>query len=777
MSKSLYLNYSSDVSGNKPYKFVVPLDQTLKLNSDTKLALHNVDITRPLIVLDQNEEFIISLNQFGTKDIITTQSIVDPDNPTQTILFSGGLSKILEPSDVYLFETSQFKKSFNMGNQFYMKLLPNIKVKIPKGIYSKNNFLEILANEANKALISQFRAQCPQFYNTLKFAVVNDGSKTFLGLYNFCNQMPVRISSASATDIPNIVNSNNLNDDNISSIKVADFDLIPGNLAYPSTDRFLVNSEITIALDDDASPNWDTFAFVNSSINVLNNKQDNLTDRQNSGLQASFNFNETGQDEYLLGFLSQAYQMTNWTNKAQPDLYTLKNINSIEIPKCYCGIYFRKETDGVFIHVIGTSNPYYAVDTFTNPDDPVETGRYTCYRNSITPIEDMIVLYSTFIPTTSTSGEIEKAIYGIELYYRYSTNSKTLVYQNADLNPGADFIAPGKYSENARVYFRVYCSNGIDSKTNNRVLFDSKTIDYYFSHELLNDNYRIINPNNYWSATLNNGAKRDLLANTGIAGGFVPFLAAANVDESDFSGFYNCCFNPTRLFDYNQARNNAELWDEPANITRPDLPIPYVPAYRSTDLNRAVPILGKSDYLPIGIYSYGFSNLSPTLAKVLGGINFSLSEIIDISIEKMIELENTNTSQSKRAAFDGYSPNRFAFDVNAELGLFTLFSDGNKYHIIIKNIPLDVLANIKDTGPAKRQNIIYTLRQTDLNISQVETNNLQISHYCQFPKFLSIYNKGEINLQYIEVEIRNADTGKYAEEITDCSLEILFNQN
>jgi hypothetical protein len=69
---------------------------------------------------------------------------------------------------------------------------------------------------------------------------------------------------------------------------------------------------------------------------------------------------------------------------------------------------------------------------------------------------------------------------------------------------------------------------------------------------------------------------------------------------------------------------------------------------------------------------------------------------------------------------------------------------------------------------------LYTLRQTDINISQVETNNLQISHYASYPKYLSIYNKGEINLQYVEVEIRNADTGKYAEEIIDCTLEVLI---
>lgn len=768
-TKSLYLNYSNNV-GNKPYKFIVPLDQTLVLKSNSKLALHNIDITRPIIVLDSDESFIISLNYYGTTDTITTLNVNDPDTGIN-YSYSSGLGKILSPSDINTYEINPYKKTFCLGNPYYFKLVPNIKVVIPKGIYSKNNFLETVCNEANKSLISQFRIQCPQFYNTFKFAVVNDGSKTFLGLYNFCNQVPARISSASLDDIPDIVNSFNLNDDNISEIIVPDFQVIPSNLAYPSADRYLVNSEITLKLDGNAPDNWSTFCFLNSSVNILNNKQDNLTDRQNSGLQCSFNFDEVNEDEYFMGFLSQAYQIKNWAVKNTPDTYELKSLNNIPIPKAYCGLYFLKENEGVFIHVVGTSNPYYAVDTFTDPDDPDNTGRFTCYRNSITPIEDMIVLYSTYVPTTSQI--IEKTIYGIEFYYRYATNSKVLYYQNSE--PQLDFENPGKFSENCRVYFRVYCSNGIDSKTNNRVLFDSKTVDYYYSHEMLNDNYRIINPNNFWSANLE-GQKRDYVANSGISGGFVPFLACKDIIESEYSGFYNCSFNATRLFDYNQARNNQKIWNEPIDPELPEL-APYVPAYRQSDLDNPIQILGKSDYLPIGIFSYGFSNMSTTLSKIFGGISSQLTAIQDLTMPEIINIEDDLTIQGKKAAYDGLNPSRFPFDLNAELGIFTLYNEGSKYHIILKNIPLDVIANIKDTSTSRRQNIIYTVRQSDTNISTNESNNLTISNYPAFPKYLSIYNKGDINLQQIEVEIRNADTGLLAEEIEDCSVEILINEN
>ena len=769
-TKSLYLNYSENV-GNKPFKFIIPLDQTLKMKSDSKIALHNVDITRPIIVLNNDESFVISLNYYGTTDTITTVTIPNPSVPGTFLSYSSGLDKILSPSDVYELELSQFKKTFSIGNPYYFKLVPNINVVIPKGIYSKNNFLEVVCSEANKSLITQFRDQFPQFYNTFKFAVVNDGSKNFIGLYNFCNQVPVRISGAEDVDIPGIVNSVNLNDDNISNIEVPDFDIIPSNLAYPSSDRYLLNSEITIQLDADAGDNWSTFCFMNSSVNILNNKQDNPTDRQNSGLQASFNFNETGQDEYFMGFLSQAYQMKNWTTKNTPDLYQIKMLNNIELPKAYCGLYLRKETDGVFLHVVGTSNPYYAVDTFTNPNDPTETGRFTCYRNSITPIEDLVVLYTTFIPTESQL--IDKGIYGIEFYYRYSTNSKVLFYQNT--LPLGDLENQGKYLENVRVYFRVYCTDGVDSKLNNRTLFDSKSVDYYFSHEMLNDNYRIINPNNFWSANIDVD-KRDYVATSGVAGGFVPFLACQNVTESEFSGFYNCTMNATRLFDFNQARNNAPLFNEPTLETQPEL-TPYVPAYRADDLDTPVPILGKSDYLPIGVFSYGFSNMSTVLSRILGGISNQLTTIQDLSVSQIIENENNIFTQGKKAAFDGFNPSRFPFDLNAELGLYTLYTEGSKYHIILKNIPLDVLANIKDTGVSKRQNIVYTVRQSDTNISTNESNNLTISHYPTFPKMLSIYNKGDLNLQQIEVEIRNADTGLLATEIEDCSLEILISEN
>jgi hypothetical protein len=127
--------------------------------------------------------------------------------------------------------------------------------------------------------------------------------------------------------------------------------------------------------------------------------------------------------------------------------------------------------------------------------------------------------------------------------------------------------------------------------------------------------------------------------------------------------------------------------------------------------------------------------------------------------------------------YGGFTTARFPFDINSELGITKIFTEGNKYHIIIKNIPLAALANVKDTGNAKRQNIVYTLRQSDSDLTNIETNSLEITHYPNFIKYLSMYNNNEVNINFIEVEIRNAETGKYAEEITDCSLEILFSNS
>jgi hypothetical protein len=735
MVKSIYLNYQADNQGNKPYKFVVSLDETLKLPKNSEVALHNVELERPIITLDTDQSFYIYLNPYGGN------SQEHQDFSVEDNLVS---NYTLTPAEVLAYETETDQKKTFQCNSFYRNLLPNIYISIGKGVYSKNGFLETVAFQANQQILEFFRGNLIQFYNPYRFAVVNDGEKTFLGLYNESKLIPGRISSVPGTYIPDIVNSNNMSDDGLSSIKIADFTTTPSNLAYPSAQRYLINTERSIYLDANADNIYTSFCFLNSSVNILNNKQDNLTDRQNSGLQFTLNFSEAGQDEYFAGFLSQCYQMTHWPDKNVPQLIEIKGLDGIELPTCYCGLYFRKEADGVFLHVVGVANPYYAVDTFDDPELPAD--RYLCYRNSTTPIEYMNVLYSTFIPTSTSIKE--KGVYGIEFYYRYSKQNKSLVYQNA---AEQSFIP-----ENVRIYFRVYCGNGIDSKTNNRVIFDSRTIDYYFSHEMLKENYLIFNPDSMQSAVFADAGvlKRDIVANLGVAGGFVPFLAMANVAETGSEGFYNLYFNATRLYDYQQARTIPDPND---NL----LETGYFRAAPAVE----VEILGKYDYLPLGIYSYGFGDMNPQIARIFGTIPST---------------PMTPDPASALSAYNGFSPNRFPFDINAELGIYSLFTEGNKYHIILKNIPLAAMANTayqSDTSKARRQNIVYTVRQSDLNITNVETNSLTITHYPHMLKYLSLYNNNDINLNSIEVEIRNATTGKYAEELTDCSLEILFNEN
>ena len=745
MVKSIYLNYQADNQGNKPYKFVVSLDETLKLGKNSEVALHNVELERPIITLDEPESFYILINQNGVL-VDTPDNFIDDE-------FNAAL---LTPDQVNTYETQLKQQITFQSNPFYNNLVPNIYVEIPAGIYSKNMFLEILQDKANTSLKSFFSEKLPQFYNTYKFAVVNDGSKVFLGLFNECKLQTVKISDATDEMSPDIVNSVNLVDTNISDIVVADFANPPNNLAYPTVNlagntqlTYTVNTDKTIELAAAAGNNWNTFAFMNSSVNILNNKQDLLTDRQNSGIQFSLGYDDAGSEEYFVGFLSQSYQQTHWTAKNQPDTVIIEQLNA-EVPLAYCGLYFKKDaaSGNLFMHVVGTSNPYYAVDTFNNPFlDPPADGRYLCYRNSVTPIEEMNVLYSTVIPESTAVKN--KSMFGIEFYYRYSTNSKNLIYKNYfdEISAG---LKPSDYQpENFRLYFRVYTTGGIDSKTNNRILFDSRAIDYYFSHEMAIDNYNIVNPTSTNSAVfLNAGLEntRDAAWNTGVSNGLVPFIACKNVADAT-GGFFNMNMNSTRLCDY----ENAKVLDDPV--------YDEIGYYKADPLTQ-IDITAKYNYLPIGIFSYGFAEVTPLLARILG--------------------TSPLATQTSTSAFTGFNPNRFPFDINAELGISQIFTEGNKYHVILKNIPIAASANTAygvDTSKARRQNIVYTVRQSDLNITNVETNSLTISHYPHMLKYLSLYNNNDINLNSIEVEIRNATTGKYAEEITDCSLEILFNQN
>jgi len=763
MVKSIYLNYSEQVAGNEPYKFVVPLDETLKLLKGELVGLHNVEVSRPLIVFNEDQTFWIFLN----KDNQLPNPAV-PNTFTPEFVFSETLPTTQSVAE---YTQAESKETYET-NPYYRKLIPNIPVVIPKGQYSKNAFLEILETKANESLLRFFDTNLPQVYNAYKFAVVNDGEKVFLGLFNESKLIPAKINNTSVDAVPNIVNSNNMEDNGVTQIVVADFAVVPSNLAYPSIGIYPINTEISLTPDGNVANNWNTFAFLNSSVNLLSNKQNIDTDRQNSGLTFGLGFSDAGTTEYFVGFLSQAYQMTHWPAKNTPQTSVLQQLGGIDVPLAYCGAYFKQTPDGVMMYVLGTSNPYYAVDTFVPPGQQPEDGvRRLCYRNSVTPIEEMIVLYSSIINDYDIVKS--KGQFTIEFYYRYSTNSKVLLYKNYQYIPeGANVynIDYLKSPENFRLYFRVCTTNSFDTKTNNRVLFDSRSIDYYFSHEMLNDNYKIVNPsqiNQPYFVVDEVDYKRDAASNTGIPNGMVPFLLMKNITSlTTLPGFYNVYMNATRVFSYESAPEIPQYIIDPGNPGA-DPPIPPITqdlyaesGYYAADLNDEILIEGKLDYIPLGIFSYGFTDMTEQISKVLGSsIAYSIS------------------NYNPKLTFAGFSPNRFPFDINAELGISTMFTEGNKYHIILKNIPLAALANIKDTGNAKRQNIVYTLRQSDANLTNVETNALTITHYPSFIKFLSMYNNNDVNINNIEVEIRNADTGKYADEITDCSLEILFSNS
>lgn len=780
MPKSIYLNFPNtdptQKGGDLPYRFIVPLDETIKLNPKCEVALHNVEVERPLIVLNSTEQHVFYININNTENPLDAYPY---DETLPANLVDGEYQQwILTPDQVDTFETTANQRITFQCNPFYNRIMPNIKVVLPYGIYSKNQFLETLQDEANKAISNYFATVLPQFYNPYKFAVVNDGSKVFLGLFNESKLFPVKISDATTAMSPGIVNSVGLVDTSISDIVVADYINAPNNLAYPvqqflgaaeTARTYRLNTDKSISLGAVAGNNWNTFAFMNSSVNVLNNKQDLLTDRQNSGIQFSLGLAEGENEEYFVGFLSQAYQQTHWTNKAQPDTTIIEQLNSA-IPLAYCGTYFKKDatTGNLYLHVVGTSNPYYAVDTFTNIADPPVAGRKLCYRNSVSPIEEMNVLFSTVLPEDVAVKS--KSMFGIEFYYRYSTNSKNLIYRNNfnEVAPGIN--KPTDYQpENFRLYFRVYTTCSIDSKTNNRIIFDSRSIDYYFSHFMAIDSFNIVNPTSTNSAVFLNGGFeniRDAAWNTGIANGMVPFIACKNVAVA-IGGFFNMNMNSTRIDDYEKAKiiDDDELNEE---------------GYYTQDPLTVVPITPKYNYLPLGIFSYGFSNVSTQLSSVLGASPLALYNAPITGFE----------GQISKFTFGGFNANRFPFDINAELGISQIYTEGNKYHIIIKNIPLAAMTNTRDnkfnptTGVreynkslGKRQNIIYTLRQSDINLTNVEANNLTITHYPNMLKYLSLYNNNELQLNAIEVEIRNAETGEYATEITDCSLEILFNQN
>lgn len=107
----------------------------------------------------------------------------------------------------------------------------------------------------------------------------------------------------------------------------------------------------------------------------------------------------------------------------------------------------------------------------------------------------------------------------------------------------------------------------------------------------------------------------------------------------------------------------------------------------------------------------------------------------------------------------------------------TLYEENKSYNIIIKNLPLRTsYAQGQGQNIGFKDNIIYNFNGIFKNeIANPSTNIISRTTYPNQLKFLSCKNTQDLNLNKLEVEIRNTKTGELAKEILNVSLELVIN--
>jgi len=327
---SVLLNYNKNQSTSEASDFTALYSKDIMIPPMSKVALYSASLIRKPIVLTSDQEFDIEL----------------------TSAFAQDAGELLD-------------QSYNPPQPYYAT------VTIPKGTYSKREFLDTLQTQSQSAIDALMLNELANYFVPY-IPVVNIGKED------------VFFSIA-----PNIDNS-------------VYFEEFP----YSETDFGTYHVDLSasgVAFEHSAdSATWNNFAFCKNSIfPFTRNHRENYDTNQNN-TDWFFNVDLVGTEGLMVGFLSQTFQKTSWADDFEVESAEIVG-SAGTCPKVYLGLYFNK-----------SQNNSNAVTCTLVIDSDLSTR-----TSSSQPILQIQSLFDINITDLTASG-----IFGFKFYYDNTINNQ-----------------------------------------------------------------------------------------------------------------------------------------------------------------------------------------------------------------------------------------------------------------------------------------------------------------------------------------------------------------
>ena len=429
---SVLLNYNKEQSGSDASDFVAMYSKDIVIPPMSKVALYSASLIRKPIVLTKDQTFHLEL------------------------------------SDAYSYPEGEFLDANGK--------VPYTIVTIPKGEYSKRQFLDTLEIQTTASLDTFMDDYSNNKFLEYKPAVDIQKSNVFYSITPYI--VPEQTFPISTTDFASFHIDN------------------------------AFEEGIAPEYDSSGSATWNNFAFARASLFPFTRNHREDYDTNQNDTDWFFKVDLRGTEECLTGFLSQAYQKTNWTNPVIVNTSDLVNSVQGTVPDCYLGLYFQKASgtsDAVTMSIVASSDLSSRVDTETQ-------------------ITSMVSLVDFKLNDLSLSG-----MFGFKIYYENTQNNQETLFD--------------KY------YFKVYAKQAQSvnyyNVTVDDVIFDSRTINLSLTSDFV---------------------KRSFFSDPAFDEyeGLVPFIAFKNVPNAGTGSTGSVSLN---IMNINEVDDNG-TWKKSIGINR-----------------------------------------------------------------------------------------------------------------------------------------------------------------------------------------------------------------
>jgi hypothetical protein len=162
---------------------------------------------------------------------------------------------------------------------------------------------------------------------------------------------------------------------------------------------------------------------------------------------------------------------------------------------------------------------------------------------------------------------------------------------------------------------------------------------------------------------------------------------------------------------------------------------------------------------PVIRYNYDFKTKGSVVRDILGtGRSYN----------------NINKFSNEEARFD---PNIYPHSRGRQAGINALYSDNQRYNYEIESLPIRTFNSTKNTNnvSGNERTILHSTESfIDGEVTELTNSFLNKNVVPSNLKYISLNNNGRILLNDIAVKITRANTNVVADEITDCSFEMLI---